>query len=277
MKGVNKVLENSIKMSKRHNNVIRGYEPKCKVCNSNYQKEVEHMYELNHPYRDIKVYMEDNGESVSLMSISRHFRLHYPKRKAYFDNVKLMEDECIQEAIKICPKLEDIFHDTEKELDYDKMVLNEDKTGFEEYIWKEQSLSDVFLNDMGYCLTEYRFCSNIPKREVLCMEDVVSHSNVELMKLGNSYSFDGSKRFSLLNQKSKCLECKDFNNTARIEYMMYLLLKNFFNINVESEKLNEFLNLTFDELLFSDEVDYNFNKMDVQLKKLTKKILKNIL
>ena len=48
---------------------------------------------------------------------------------------------------------------------------------------------------------------------------------------------------------------------------MHLLLKNIFNIEVESDKMNEFLNLTFDDLLFSEEVDYDFNKMDKILAK----------
>ena len=231
------------------------------------------MYELNRPYKDIKSYMDVKGEVVSLMSISRHFRLHYPKRKAYFDNVKTMEDECIQEAIKKCPHLKKVFHETRREPDYDKMIPNEDKTGFKEVIWKERNVTDIFLNDTGYCLTEYRFCSNIPKREVCYMDDVVSHFNIELMKLGDSYFFNESEKINLLIQKFKCFECRDFTNTRRMEYMMHLLLKNFFNIEVESDKINEFLNVTFDALLFSDEVDYNFNKMDVQLKKLTKKYI----
>ena len=92
--------EDSKKREIKENNALKGHEPKCKVCNSKYQKEIEHMYELKHPYKDIKAYMEDKQESISEMSISRHFKNHYPKRKAYFDNVKTMEDESIQEAIK---------------------------------------------------------------------------------------------------------------------------------------------------------------------------------
>lgn len=45
-----------------------------------------------------------------------------------------------------------------------------------------------------------------------------------------------------------------------MEYMMHLLLKNIFNIEVEFDKMNEFLNLTLYNLLFNDEVDYDFNK-----------------
>lgn len=39
------------------------------------------------------------------------------------------------------------------------------------------------------------------------------------------------KTLRLLNQKIKCFERREFSNNVKMEYMMYLLLKNFFNIN----------------------------------------------
>ena len=253
-----KLLENLGRMSERSIRAARGYEPKCKLCNSGYQKEVEYMYECNCSYKDIKTYLEDKGEFLSLMSISRHFRNHYPRRKAYFDNVKTMEDECIQKAIEKYSRLQDIFQDTVREPDYDRMVLNEDKSNFKEYIWKERSVSDVFLNDNGYCLTDHRFCNNIPKKEALYMEDVVSNFNIELSKL-NQYSFNESKKLNLLKQKIKCLECRDITNTIMMEYMMHLLLKNIFKIDLDYEKFKE---------IFHHEAEWDFTKMDNMLNKM---------
>jgi len=266
MKGIDKLLEDLNKMSEKQNNALRGHEPKCKVCNSKYQKEIEHMYELKHPYKNIKAYMEDKNESISEMSISRHFKNHYPKRKAYFDNVKTMEDKSIQDAIESCPHLKDVFHETREVFDYDKMVWNDDKGRYEEIVWKERPCSDIFLHDEGYCLTEYRLCSSVPKKELLFMEEILSNIDDKITKM-DKYSFNESKKIDLLNKKIKCFECRNFTNNNRMEYMMHLLLKNIFNIEVESEKLNEFLNLTFDDLLFSAEVDYDFNKMDKLLGK----------
>ena len=254
-------MEDLSRMSKRQNNVLRGYEPKCKVCNSGYQKEVEHMYELNHPYKDIKSYMEGKYENVSLMSISRHFRLHYPRRKAYFDNVKIMEAECIQEAIKKCPQLEDVFHETRRGSDYDKMIPNEDKTGFKEYIWKERSVTDIFLNDKGYCLTAHRFCSNIPKRKVCYMDDVLRSFNMKLAKLGTGYSFNESKRINLLIQKIECLECRDMFNTFTLEYLIEFVLINVLGVNLDAEKF-------FD--LMKYEAGWDFNEMNNLLNELKK-------
>lgn len=259
-----KIEEDSEKRAIKENNALKGHEPKCKVCNSEYQKEIEHMYELNRPYKDIKTYMENKEESITEMSISRHFKNHYPKRKAYFDNVKKMEDESIQEAIKWYPYLKELFQETRKEPDWDKMVLNDEQTDFKEIIWIDRPVSDIFLNDHGYCLTEHRLCSTVPKKEVLYMEDTLSQIDDKLRSL-NKRSFNESEKIDLLNKKIGCFECRDSTHNNRLEYIMHLLLKKFYNVNVESDKLHEFLDLTFDDLFSS--VDYDFNEMDKLLAK----------
>lgn len=256
-----------VKSSERSIKFAMGYEPKCKVCNSGYQKEVEYMYECNSSYREIKDFLEGNGEFLSLMSISRHFRNHYPKRKAYFDNVKSMEDVSIQEAIGKYQFLKDIFQDTVKKPDYDKMVFNDDKGYYDEIIYTNRPVTDIFLHDHGYCLTEYRFCGSVPKKQVVYMEEILSIID-DKMKSMDKHSFNQSEKIDLLNKKIRCFECRNLTYNNRMDYMMHLLLKNIFNIKVKSEKLNEFLNLTLDELLLSDEVDYDFNKMDKILSKI---------
>lgn len=255
MENYNKLMLNLAKMNEKYNNSIRGHEPKCKICNSEYQKEVEIMYESKHSYREIKEFLESNNELVSQMALSRHFNNHYPKRKAYFENIKKLEDESIVKAIESYPDLKTIFQESISEPDYDNMVLNDDQTGFKEFLWKEKTLSDVFLNDKGYCLTDYRFCDNIPKKEVQYMEDIVSDFNVELMKL-DDYSFNESKKIDLLYKKIKCLECRDSIKSITIEYVIYLLFKNFYHIELESDKLNEL----FNELLAN--ADYDFKELD---------------
>jgi hypothetical protein len=83
--------------------------------------------------------MEDKNEPITEMSISRHFKNHYPKRKAYFYNVKTMEDESIQKAIKSCSHLKDFFHETRNEPDWDKPVYD-DNGNIIKFEWKEVSL-----------------------------------------------------------------------------------------------------------------------------------------
>ncbi|MBZ2166651.1 hypothetical protein [Methanobacterium spitsbergense] len=144
------------------------------------------------------------------------------------------------------------------------MVLNNEQTDFKEVIYHDRPVSDIFLHDEGYCLTEYRLCSSVPKKEVQYMEDTLSNFDDKIRSL-DKHSFNKSEKIDLLNQKLTCFECRDSTHNRRMEYMMHLLLKNIFNIDVESDKLHEFLNLTFDDLLCS--VDYDFNKMDNLLNK----------
>ncbi len=256
-------------MNEKYENSLRGHEPKCKICNSEYQKEIEIMYESNHPYREIKEFLESKNELISQMALSRHFNNHYPKRKAYFNNIKKMEDNAIQEAIENYPHLKSLFQETRKEPDWDNMEFNEEGTDFKELIFHNRSVSDIFLHDNGYCLTEYRLCNSVPKKQTEYMEEILSNIDDEIENL-EKYSFNNSKKIDLLNKKINCFECRDSTHHKRTEYIMHLLLKNFFNIEVESEKMNEFLNVTFDDLMFSDEVNYDFNKMDKILAKFKK-------
>jgi hypothetical protein len=261
MKNMEKTSQWLEKERIKEENRVRGHEPKCKVCNSEYQVTLDNMKEDYKTYREMKEFLENQGESISQMALSRHFSNHYPKRKAYLDNIKTMEDESIKEAIESYPFLKSIFQETRRELDYDNMVLDEEQTGFKENIFLERTLSDIFLHDNGYCLEEYRFCSRVPKKQTEYMDEIIGSIDEKIRSL-DKYSFNESKKIDLLNQKIECYECRNSTNNLRMEYMMHLLLKNIFKIEVESDKLNEFLNLTFDKLLFSDEVDYDFNKMD---------------
>ena len=98
-----KMEENSKKREIKENNALRGHEPKCKVCNSKYQKEIEHIYELKHPYKDIKAYMEDKQEPITEMSISRHFKNHYPREKHILITLR-------QWKMKVSKKLLKLIH-----------------------------------------------------------------------------------------------------------------------------------------------------------------------
>jgi archaellum component FlaC len=258
MKQYNKLMEDLVKMSERSNNALKGHEPKCKICNSKYQKEVEHMYELNHPYKDIKAYLEDKEEFLSEMAISRHFKNHYPKRKAYFDNVKTMEDDSIQEAIEEYPRLEKIFHETMKEYDTDKTVYDEDGK-FRNFEFVEKTYAYKFLNEMGFCFTRFSICNNTPKRELTDMEDVLTTIDNEMNKL-DYHSYNESKKIDLLNRKLRCFKCKESSNSLIMEYMMHLLLKYIFNLDLEYWKFEEMFNL---------DVEYwNHEKMDNLLNKI---------
>lgn len=97
------------KLEERFHNEEIGYEPKCKVCNSQFQNKIESQRENNKTFKEISKFLEENGENISQMALSRHFSNHYPRRKAYNEKIKALEDEKVQNAIKSYPFLKEVF------------------------------------------------------------------------------------------------------------------------------------------------------------------------
>ena len=85
LKGIEKLLsdlkekEDKLKQ-KIYNNKV-GYAPKCKVCNSPLVHEIEELREEGYTLEDILEELEITD--ISIMSLSRHFKNHYPKSKEY--------------------------------------------------------------------------------------------------------------------------------------------------------------------------------------------------
>ncbi len=48
--------------------VANGYEPRCTVCNCEYQVEIEVMRENNKTFEEIRQFMDNNGVKISLMA-----------------------------------------------------------------------------------------------------------------------------------------------------------------------------------------------------------------
>ena len=108
-------LEASLKrMGEYAHNKKVGYEPKCKICNSKHQNEVEALREDGSTLEDIKDFLEENGEEVSLMAVSRHFDRHYPARKKYLlgldeERIQAIEEgnKKINEELKYSPEFKE--------------------------------------------------------------------------------------------------------------------------------------------------------------------------
>ncbi len=65
-----------------------GYEPRCSVCNCEYQVDIEAMRENNKTFEEIRHFMDIKGIKISLMAFSRHFSRHYPQRKLYLKHME---------------------------------------------------------------------------------------------------------------------------------------------------------------------------------------------
>ena len=63
---------------KVHNQKV-GYSPKCKVCNSPHLDKIEELKEEGYTLEEIK---ETLNLDLSIMSLSRHFKNHYPKNQS---------------------------------------------------------------------------------------------------------------------------------------------------------------------------------------------------
>lgn len=256
-KSMDELMLSLKKISKTIENANKGYEPKCKICNSKFQDKIEDMYEWEHPFREMKDFLEGKGENVSLMALSRHFKNHYPTRKVYLNNVKKMENKAIQDAIKTYPRLEKIFLEKFTEPDYDKPIYNNngDIIKFE---WCERSNIDRFLKEDGFCLTGLHFCSNIPKKEVLYMEDTLSKIDSEIKNI-ERYSYHDHEKMELLNKKFECLSCRDLEHEVTLDYLIHSFSKNVLGVNIEPEKFKEIF--YHDAKWDPDKMDNIFNEL----------------
>lgn len=224
-----KLITDFEKMQEKIEKAEQGYEPRCKICNCSYQDEIEEMYEGAHSYREISDFLYSKGYSVSYMSLSRHFKKHYPKRKAYLENKKNMEDEIVQKAMEEYPILKRELED------------------------EERSCATIFVNDRGYCLTGKHFCDNIPKKEV--DYNAMERTEYEILEMNQ---FPGLYRYEKkLFKMIKCMRCGILENSAILDYLIHAFTKNVLDLDIEPEKFRE---------MFWYDAEWDFKEMDKLLK-----------
>lgn len=210
-----------------------GFEPKCKLCNCKFQDKIENMRENNKTYKDIKEFMRINGEDISLMAISRHFNKHYLVKMKQLEAKNLQKQKklennkkIIQETTKSFPYLEEILNKEVSE--YDKTRI----TKPDECLPK--TFKDVFLNEYGYCTSGYRFCNNVPKKQVYCSSDVLFNLDMELSQLTGKST---NSKLILHEKQLKCVHCITFYNDCFIEFIIYSLLRSTLGNKIEVEDL----------------------------------------
>ena len=59
--------------------VDNGYEPRCSICNCEFQAEIEAMRENKKTFTEIQQFASAKSVNTSLMALSRHFSRHYKK------------------------------------------------------------------------------------------------------------------------------------------------------------------------------------------------------
>jgi len=226
LKGIEKLLndieERRQKQQKKAHNKRIGYAPKCKVCNSDKLDEIEKLREEYYTYEEIK---EELGlTDISIMSLSRHFKNHYPNSQKYKEEQQIKLLENIREAYLKYPFLEDYFKN--KELGY---------------------LED-FNTEYGFCTDRFGLCSHLQPSTVSNgyknINRLQRQQREEIQQAqANSWSIYGDKE-EITSIKLKyneviniCLNCKNHIQEERLTLLERIITYAFLNIAPENKEL----------------------------------------
>ena len=224
LKGIQKLINDiEEKRQKEHKRIHYkqiGYAPRCKVCNSEYLKEIEDLRQKGYTYDEILQELEITN--ISIMSLSRHFKNHYPNSKEYKEKQQLQALKNIQEAYIKYPFLEDYF--------------------------KNKDLEDLedFNNNYGFCTDTFTLCDLIPASKVkncnqcinlLCIqrqrEKLEAKENNIFLKDNDLLAID----IKFLIDITDCLNCKNEYNEKRINLLEKIITYHILNIPPENKEL----------------------------------------
>lgn len=211
-----------------------GIYPRCTVCNSPQLDNIEKMREDGATYTEI---INELNLNMSIMSLSRHFKNHYPKRTRYkLKRKKLMLKKVI-EIIKKYPFLEPYFNNK----DYDEI--------------KE------FTEVKGFCIDCFKLCELIPANKVSDSQHLQAYYTEKIKQdLNNNYGYNSRIDETTIKNillKENCLTCNNklLNERLNINDKLLAILLN--NENIEPKELyyiyktkyNNDLNLFTKEIL----------------------------
>lgn len=237
------------KMMRRAHNKRIGFEPKCKICTSKLVNEIEKKKREGATLKELQTYiMDESHEEVSLMSLSRHFNIHYQQKLKYIDEERLKEEKELQEGEKEIKKTLKYHPELEADLNFEYTLDNYDKptyndegicTGFETYM---RTGWEIFILDKGYCYTRQQFCDNIPKKQIYMSDEAISKIDTEIIRIEErSNDPFGEKRIHLLNKKFKCLQCSLWPKEMVLDGLLYLVTKKIVGTPMEMDKFYKLL------------------------------------
>ena len=194
----------------------QGYSPRCSICTHSKVDEIEKLRDLNYTYEEI---IEELDLDVSMMSLSRHFKNHYPNKARYrLKQEKLMLDKVI-EAIDDYPFLEDYFKD--KPYEYVK----------------------EFINLNGFCTSCFRLCKKIPAGIVTDGDTVLEAYDELINKVLNDYYTKTDKAMDYLKLKDDCLKCRNNILNDKLNLLENIIAKKV--LGLEDLESNELLYLLY--------------------------------
>ena len=257
MRTLKKMTEDLERMERYANYKKIGYEPKCKICNSEYQNQVEALKEDDYTLEEMRDFLQENGEEVSIMSLSRHFDRHYPTRRAYLMGLdekkaqQILEGEMVIERdIKYHPEFEEILEEEHTYYDFDKNG---------EYRSYTEKGRDIYIFKMGYCITGSRFCKLIGPLQYMVGSEVTDNLSTELFKIDNGLINDwmGEKKIKTLEKSLECTQCQAFYSECISHGLLNLALNRWYGVELEPEEFNRIL---FQEDFILEDVENELKK-----------------
>lgn len=225
LKGLNRLL-NEIKQKQINSEVKQrhkemGYSPRCSVCNHELVDEIEQLHADGYGYEYIK---EALNLEMSIMSLSRHFKNHYPQSQKYKLKKRIELLENVKDAYIKYPFLEDYF--------------------------KNKELEDLeeFNEEYGFCLDRFGLCGRVAPCTVSngteTVRDLYRQLRHEIEEIQNDpYGFmrkDEKIQETKNNYNTMvnyCLNCKNEIQEQRINLLERIITYNFLGIAPENKEL----------------------------------------
>ena len=207
-----------------------GYNGKCKVCTNPKIDDIEKLREQGKTLKEIKAEL---NLDLSIMSLSRHFKNHYPKNQRYKTKQKISMLENMQEAYKQYPYLEDYFK--RRDLTY----------------------METFNNSKGFCKDTFRLCPFIPAGTVSdCSNTIRTFIKKAQDGFYKSYfgNTDAYNYLQAMENQILCIDCKEKVNEDRLDLLEQVLLYNVLNIPSDNKEL-------YFSLVYSKKDKAEFTKM----------------
>jgi hypothetical protein len=186
-----------------------GYEPRCSVCNCEYQADIEAMRENNKTFEEIRHFMDIKGIKISLMAFSRHFSRHYPQRKLFLEHLECKEVKIDREVgLKISEILEMHPYMDINYFQKSSTFSHRNIDGLLESF--EKCNQEIFVEDYGFCNTCQQLCPIIPAKEATYADE-----------LAITYQDKDYKKHTAI--KLQCLECKLNHQDTLISHLLGIM------------------------------------------------------
>jgi hypothetical protein len=186
-----------------------GYEPRCSVCNCEYQADIEVMREENRTFDEIRHFVDMKGIKISLMALSRHFSKHYPQRKLYLEHGECKQVKIDREVgLKIAEILNMHPYMGRNYFRESSMFSNRNMDGALESF--EKCNKEIFMEDYGFCHTCQQLCPIIPAKEATYADE-----------LAIIYKDKDYKKHTAI--KLQCLECKLNHQNTLMSYLLSIM------------------------------------------------------